>query len=168
MTDVDLADRLRAAHARLESLRPAAEAGEPWPPSPHFGVEPEASWNPPELLAHLAEMFPYWIGQIDRILEGHPEPVSFGRVQSDEDRIAAIGRDRGLPVATLLARVADGVALAGARLRTMPPADLERRGTHPTLGEMTVRAVVERMLLTHLDGHVEQLASILDGPRNGT
>jgi hypothetical protein len=164
MTDLDLADRLLAARARLDALRPAVEGGEPWPPSVHFGTEPEASWNPPELLAHVAEMTPYWIGQIDRVLHGYPEPVSFGRVQTDEERIEAIGRDRALPVAELYARIGSGTEQAAERLRTLSAADLERLGTHPTLGEMTVRAIVERMLLTHLAGHVEQLTAILETP----
>lgn len=162
MTATALADRLLDAHARLAALQPAVEARAPWPPSEHFGVEPEANWNPPELLAHLAEMFPYWINQIDRILEGHPEPVSFGRVQSDEDRIAAIGRDRSLPVGQLFERVATRAAAAQARVRAFADTELEKRGTHPTLGEMTVRGVIERMLLSHLDGHVEQLTGILE------
>ncbi len=163
MTATALADRLVDAHARLAALEPAVAARAPWPPSEHFGVEPEASWNPPELLAHLAEMFPYWIGQIDRILEGHPQPVSFGRVQSDDDRIEAIGRDRHLPVEQLFERVAAGAAAAEARVRAFSDEALETRGTHPTLGEMTVRGVIERMLLSHLDGHVEQLTGILEG-----
>lgn len=163
MTATALADRLVDAHARLAALEPAVVARAPWPPSKHFGVEPEASWNPPELLAHLAEMFPYWIGQIDRILEGHPQPVSFGRVQSDDDRIDAIGRDRHLPVEQLFERVAAGASAAGARVRAFTDAELETRGTHPTLGEMTVRGVIERMLLSHVEGHVEQLTGILEG-----
>jgi hypothetical protein len=164
MTATVLADRLADAHARLAALEPAVTARAPWPPSEHFGVEPEASWNPPELLAHLGEMLPYWIGQVDRILGGHPEPVSFGRVQSDDDRIAAIGRDRSLPVDQLFERVATGAAAAEARVRGLAGAELERRGTHPTLGEMTVRGVIERMLLGHLDEHVEQLTGIVERP----
>jgi hypothetical protein len=137
MTSEVLAVRLLDARARLEALRPAVEAGEPWPPSEHFGTEPEASWNPPELLAHVAEMLPFWLGQIERILDGYPEPVSFGRVQDDPDRIAAIERDRALPVGELYARIA-----------------------------MTVRAVVERMVINHLNDHTTQLATILE-PADG-
>jgi hypothetical protein len=164
MTGSALADRLLDAHVRLVALRPGVEGGEPWPPSERFGVEPEASWNPPELLAHVAEMLPYWIGQVDRILEGFPEPVSFGRLQADDDRIGAIARDRLLPAADLFDRIASGTETATARLRALGDDQLERRGTHPTLGEMTVRGVIERMLLAHLDGHVEQLTAILARP----
>jgi hypothetical protein len=84
-------------------------------------------------------------------------------VQSDDDRIEAIGRDRHLPVEQLFERVAAGAAAAEARVRAFSDEALETRGTHPTLGEMTVRGVIERMLLSHLDGHFEQLTGILEG-----
>jgi DinB superfamily len=160
MTD-DIADRLLEAHGRLDALRPGVEAGAPWPASDNFGHEPESTWNPPELLAHVAEMLTYWMDQIERILEGYPEPVSFGRVATDEDRIAAIGRERARPVGELFDQVASGAQRAAARLRELPDGQLERRGTHPTLGEMTVSGVAERMFIRHLGEHEEQLRSIL-------
>jgi hypothetical protein len=160
MTD-DIADRLLEAHSGVDALRPGVEAGAPWPASPNFGHEPESSWNPPELLAHVAEMLPYWMAQIERILEGYPEPVPFGRVATDDERIAAIGRDRALPVSELFERVASGAQAAATRLRELSPDELERRGTHPTLGEMTVAGVAERMFIRHLGEHTEQLRTIL-------
>ena len=160
MTD-NIADRLLEAHGRLDTLRHGVEAGAPWPASDNFGHEPESTWNPPELLAHVAEMLTYWMAQIERILEGYPEPVPFGRVATDEDRIAAIGRERAHPVGELFDRVATGAQAAAARLRELSADQLERRGTHPTLGEMTVSAVAERMFIRHLGEHEEQLRSIL-------
>jgi hypothetical protein len=153
-------DRLLAAHARIEALRPAAERGEPWPPSPAFGVEPEATWNPPELLAHVAEMLPFWQGQIDRILAGI-EPVPFGRVASDEERIAAIARDRALPVGRLYEAISTGMDGVVGQLRSLDEAAAARRGTHPTRGEMTITNVVERMLSGHMEEHAAQLEAIL-------
>src|SRR4029079_7618443 len=60
----DIADRLLVARSRLDGLRGAVEARTSWPASDNFGAEPEASWYPPELLAHVAEMVPYWMAQI--------------------------------------------------------------------------------------------------------
>lgn len=157
------ADRLAAARDRLVALRPRVEAGAPWPLSPDFGAEPESTWNPPELLAHVAEMLPYWLGQIDRILAGGPGPVSFGRVQTDEDRIGAIGRDREQPIGDLYRRIDHDTDVVLARLREMTDAEAEAVGTHPTRGAMTVAAIVERMFVGHLEEHVEQLEGILAG-----
>ena len=160
MTD-DIADRLLRAHADVDASRADVEARAPWPASPNFGHEPESSWYPPELLAHVAEMLPYWMGQIERILEGYPEPVPFGRVATDDERIAAIGRERTLPVGELFDRVADGAQAAAARLRDLSADELDRRGTHPTLGEMTVAAIAERMFIRHLGEHAEQLRALI-------
>jgi hypothetical protein len=154
------ADRLTAARARLDALRPAVERGEPWPASPAFGVEPEASWNPPELLAHLVEMLAFWPGQIERILDG-VEPVPFGRVQSDDARIAAIGRDRALPAAELYRRLDAGIDEAVSRLHSLDAAEAGRVGVHPTRGRMTVDDVATVMLAAHLEEHVDQLEAIL-------
>ena len=78
-----LAARLSAARDDLLRLEAAVTAGAPWPLSDHFGVEPEAHWGPPETLAHLAEMIPYWTGEMARVLDASDEPVPFGRVASD-------------------------------------------------------------------------------------
>jgi hypothetical protein len=106
-------------------------------------------------------MLPYWMGQIERVLEGYPEPVPFGRVATDDERIAAIGRERTLPVGELFDRVAGGAQAAAARLRELSTDELDRRGTHPTLGEMTVAAIAERMFIRHLGEHAEQLRELI-------
>ena len=49
-----------------------------------------------ELLAHVAEMLPYWLGEAERILAGGPDPVRFGRVAEDKLRVLTIERDRTL------------------------------------------------------------------------
>ena len=135
MTD-EIADRLLEVHGRFEAQRSGVEAGAPWPASPNFGHEPESSWNPPELLAHVAEMLTYWMGQIERILEGYPEPVPFGRVATDEERIAAIGRERARPVGELFDQVASGAQAAAGRLRELASADRN----------MTTRKACERSM----------------------
>ena len=96
MSDDTFTQRLEATGHRLDQLRPGIDAGAPWPLADRFDHDPEASWGPMELLAHVAEMLPYWLGEVERILAGPAEPVPFGRVGSDPVRIALIGRDRAL------------------------------------------------------------------------
>ena len=57
-------DRLEALHATYAGLRSQVVAGEPWPLATAFGTEPEAAWGPPELLAHVAEMLLFWLGEL--------------------------------------------------------------------------------------------------------
>jgi hypothetical protein len=163
MSNDQLEQRLAVAGDRLDQLHPAVEAGAPWPMASQFDHAPEASWGPNELLAHVAEMLPYWLGEVERILAGPDEPVPFGRVGTDPVRIAIIGRDRTLPIGELYTRINDGIARWTARLKTLTARQLEKVGLHPRLGEMTVEAIVGRQVLSHIDEHVLQLEAILGG-----
>jgi hypothetical protein len=159
----DLTDRLAAATADLEALRDAVVAREPWPLSEAYGVEPESDWGPKEVLAHVAEMLPFWLGQIDRILAtpAADGPPPFGRVSTDPNRIARIGADRMLAAGELFDRAAEGAVAVERRVGELAPADLARSGVHARLGEMTVPAIVERFIVGHLEEHVRQLDEVL-------
>ena len=65
----DLAGRLDAAAAALKDFTPAIAAGEPWPLTDVYGPGPESAWGPRELLAHVGEMLPFWLGEIELIVD---------------------------------------------------------------------------------------------------
>jgi hypothetical protein len=152
--------RLDAASQAIVALQPAIEAGEPWPLAERFGAEPEAHWGPREVLAHCEEMLPYWIGEIERIVDG-PEPAPYGRIQEDAVRIGIIERDRSLPIRELMARIAAGTARFDRRLPELGAADLARRGLHPTRGEQTIEQLLEQTVVGHMEGHLDQLREAL-------
>ena len=164
----ELVERLERGRDAFLAMAPRVEAGRPWPLSDAFGVEPESRWGPPEVLAHVAEMLPYWQGEIARVL-GAPDPpdepdasVPFGRVAANELRIGIIERDRTLPPIELFERVDAGAERFGRFLRELAEEDAVRRGVHPTLGEMDVLAIAERFVVGHLEEHVAQLREVLD------
>ena len=138
----DLADRLERAAEAMVELGPQLASGEPWPLSDVYGPGPESSWGPREVLAHVAEMLPYWMGEIELILDagGGSEPPAFGRLEADDLRVAIIGRDRGFPARELL-------------------------GRHLTRGDLAVRDIAERLMVGHLEGHVTQLREALAAAR---
>ncbi len=157
-----LADRLEAAAAELEGLRARIEAGEPWPLTDVYGPGPESSWGPREVLAHVAEMLPYWMGEIERILDGRDgERVPFGRTEADTVRVEIIGRDRSFPARELMARVTADARRVAERLRELSPQDAAREGEHATRGPLAVGDVVERFQVGHLEGHIAQLRDAL-------
>lgn len=158
----ELIARIERGAEALTRLRERVEAGEPWPLSERFDHAPEASWGPPEVLAHVSEMLPFWLGEVERVIAGKEEPVPFGRVGDDPLRIAIIGRDRRLPVGELYARIDHGIARWTDRLAGLTPAERVKRGLHPTRGEMPVEAIVDRQVAGHLEEHGTQLAAILD------
>jgi hypothetical protein len=157
----ELVTRLAAAQRDLLALRPKVEKGEPWPLSEDFGTAPESSWGPRETLAHVAEMLPFWTGELERVVAG-PEPAPFGRVATDVLRIGILERDRSLPLAELFDRIESGGDRFGRRVGGLSPSEAERRGVHPRLGEMTAAALAERFVVSHLEEHAVQLRELLD------
>lgn len=145
----------------MAGLRAAVVEREPWPLSQAYGAEPESDWGPKEVLAHVAEMVPYWLGQIEAIQDAPEEGVPFGRVATDPERIDRIGRDRALPAGELFDRIDRGLADALALQNRFDSAAKARRGTHSRLGQMTTDAIVQRFIVGHLEEHVRQLEEIL-------
>ncbi|HET7677857.1 MAG TPA: DinB family protein [Candidatus Limnocylindrales bacterium] len=144
-----VADRLRALAERdREGLTaPDTDTGERW--------EAAQVWG------HLAEFPEYWLPQVRGVIDARSEePVPFGRTKRDPERAARIEARRALRPAEAMAAVE--ASLAGWRelVDSLGPDDLARRGLHPTIGEMTVPAMLERFLLNHLEEHAEQLESL--------
>lgn len=170
----ELADRLERATTTLTELGPATAAGEPWALTDVYGPGPESAWGPRELLAHLGEMLPYWMGEIELILDARvdaagahrgTEPPGFGRLEDDPIRVQVIGRDRAFPGRELLARIdAEGGRIA-RRFRALDDAQAGYLGRHVTRGNLSARDIAERLMVGHLEGHVTQLREILAGAR---
>jgi hypothetical protein len=155
-------DRLADVRAAYAAMGPRVASAEPWELASAFGTEPEASWGPRELLAHVAEMLPFWFGEMERIVDGPlPGPTPFGRMAEDASRIGLIERDRTLPLRVLFARVDAGLREWSERLSTLTAEERAKVGRHPLLGDVTVNAMLDRFILGHAEGHIEQLEGIL-------
>jgi hypothetical protein len=163
MSDDDVEARLAAASDRLGGLRPALREGEPWALAARFDHAPEASWGPPEVLAHLGEMLPYWLGEAERILDATGGPPAFGRTATDGVRLAIIERDRSLPAHELEARVQVAIERWRRRWAELDDASRARSGMHPVRGTLTVADVATRLVAGHLEDHLDQLADALGG-----
>jgi hypothetical protein len=118
-------------------------------------------WEWGQVWAHLAEFIPYWMAQASQVIASYggdgAEPVPFGRVKSDPDRVAAIERDRAVPVEQLWARLQDQVAALRAFLGEMTSQQWAARGVHQTLGVMDMPHLVDEFLVGHLEQHAAQL-----------
>lgn len=156
-----LVAQAREARRAIEATREDVEGAGPWPLAAVFDHSDEAQWGPPEVLAHVAEMVPFWLGEMERVVAGVPEPVRFGRLATDAVRIAVLGRDRTLPLNALYDRISNDLGLLERRLSTFTPPELARRGLHPTRGEMTVGSMPDAFIFGHLIEHVTQLRTLL-------
>jgi DinB family protein len=158
-TDIE---RISAARRAYADLGPRLLGGPPWPLADDYGTGPEASWGPGEVLAHVEEMLPFWLGEMERVIDGSgPGPTPFGRTADDPVRIGIIGRDRSLPVRVLVDRVDDGFRAWEDRLGTLTNEERTRIGRHPRLGEMAAGDILERFVIGHAEDHIAQLTEIL-------
>ena len=168
-TMADLAQRLDRATDALVELGPAVAAGEPWALTDVYGPGPESSWGPREVLAHVAEMLPFWLGEIERIVDAGvgPDagaPPAFGRLEDDPVRVQLIGRDRNFPGRELLGRIeAEGRRVA-SRLRALED-EAGLVGRHPTRGDLSIADLAERLIVAHAEGHVTQLRESVGASR---
>ena len=162
----ELLERLQQGIDGLEETRSAVEAGSPWPLAAVFDTSEEASWGPPEVLSHLAEMATFWLGEIERVVAGEgSSAVPFGRVATDSLRLGIIERDRSLPPRELYDRTISALQRLQRRWPTLTDTDLSRVGLHPRLGEMTVPAMADRFIVSHLAEHVVQLRDVTPDTR---
>jgi hypothetical protein len=154
--------RLAAIRSALSELGPRVAAGEPWALAEAYGTEPEALWGPREVLAHIEEMLPFWLGELERIIDGPPPgPTAFGRIADDPVRVGLIGRDRTLPIRVLFERIDTSLRDWEERVASLTTSERALVGLHPRLGEVAIEAFLERFILGHLDGHVIQLEETL-------
>jgi hypothetical protein len=158
---MDVAARVRVAAREYQAMRADLEAGQPWPLAADFGTGPEASWGPLEVLAHVAEMLPYWLGQARLVMDGSGDPVPFGRTAEDPTRLSAVEHDRKLPVHELLERIDAAATRYQRELADVTDDALASVGVHPRLGEMSVEALFERFVTAHADDHIGQLRTLL-------
>jgi hypothetical protein len=138
--------------ARTPAIVSALLAGVPdaWTDTP----DTTDGWRPRDVVGHLisAELND-WIPRAERILQdGTSKPFD------PFDRFAHLERDVDVPLDRLVERFADLRAQTLARLDELVrnEADLDRRGLHPTLGEVTLRELLATWAVHDLD-HVSQI-----------
>ena len=120
---------------------------------------PEEGWRPRDVVGHLITgELTDWIERTQRILE-HGTAVPFDRF----DRFAHADRDADASLDDLVEHFARLRAENLARLAGLATdADLDRRGMHPSLGEVTLRELLATWAVHDLD-HVSQIFAGMAG-----
>lgn len=119
-------------------------------------------WRPRDVVGHLVTGEQTdWMNRVHRILE-HGTALPFERFE----QFAMLDRDVGVPLDDLVEqfaslRAANLVALG----ELVSDADLDRRGLHPTLGEVTLRELLGSWTVHDLD-HIGQVHAGLAGSRD--
>lgn len=128
------------------------------PPGWVEGTEGPDTWSPYDVVGHLIHgERTDWITRTRMILEK-------GKAEQFEpfDRTAMFRESKGKTLAQLLAEFA---ALRKSNLETLrgwglTAADLDRKGVHPALGEVTLRQLLATWVAHDL-GHIVQIARVM-------
>ena len=120
---------------------------------------PDNGWRPRDVVGHLITgELTDWIARTERILEDGTS-VPFDRF----DRFAHADRDADATLDELVERFALLRAENHERLAELTvDADLDRRGLHPSLGEVTLRELLATWAVHDLD-HVAQIYAGMAG-----
>ena len=121
---------------------------------------PDNGWRPKDVVGHLITgELTDWIERTERILE-HGTSVPFDRF----DRFAHADRDADATLDDLVEHFARLRAENLARLSALvtDEADLDRRGLHPTLGEVSLRELLSTWAVHDLD-HISQIFAGMAG-----
>jgi histidinol-phosphate aminotransferase len=148
-----IVDRCDAADVRLVAHAATSHAGltDPDP----GGTE---QWDADQVWAHLAEIGGYWRGELAHVVDAaQADPVPFGRVKTNEGRIAAIERGRHRPVADNLDDARRALSALRAYIAGLSEQDWGRVGRHQTLGDMTIERQLEEFHIGHVEQHLAQL-----------
>jgi hypothetical protein len=139
----------RVVHALLDDVP------EPWTTA----TDTPGGWQPRDVIGHLisAELDD-WIPRAEIILE-HGTDRPFDTF----DRFAHVDRDRDTPLSELVDRFGELRAENLRRLgELVTEDDLDRKGAHPTLGEVTLRQLLATWAVHDLD-HLAQLYAAMAG-----
>jgi len=116
-----------------------------------------------QVLGHMVEMIPYWLGHCRTLIAATAEPPVFGRGIDAPERLAGIERGSSGDPKELLGLLNDEVKAAARAIREMSAAERSKKGIHTKLGELTVADSVERLIVAHAEEHLEQIRSALLG-----
>jgi uncharacterized damage-inducible protein DinB len=119
-------------------------------------------WSITQVLAHVAEILPYWSSQAREVAARAPGDVRpYGRTHEDPDRIAAVEQHAHDSRENSLARVRASLDEAVGMLRAIPAEGWSRTALHARRGEMSVEQIVDQFLIDHLEEHCAQLEQTL-------
>ena len=126
--------------------------------------EPDTAggWTARDVVGHLVSAeLDDWIPRVEWIYEH-----GTAEVFPPFDRFAHVTRDAGVPLPSLVERFAElrADSLRRLRERVRTPADLELRGRHPELGEVTLGNLLATWTVHDLD-HLSQVHSALAASR---
>jgi uncharacterized damage-inducible protein DinB len=117
-------------------------------------------WTIMQILAHIVEFMPYWVGEIEKLVA---EPGrNFGRTHQDEGRLQGISEHEMDSLKRIKEALPESYARLEKELESLRDSDLTVTGKHVQYGEKPLSWFIEDFVTAHLSEHVEQIKRSLE------
>lgn len=156
---MNLQEAIHSIHQTLDQIIATTKDMSPellmWKPA-------EDKWSVMEVLAHVEEAIPYWLDEINRLIER--PGTEWGRGLQDEKRLAAIAMAGSRSLDEVLSSLENIKGQVAEVLNTIPKEALLREAPsrNPRFGIKPLTFVIEHLLVEHVDTHVKQIKRNLD------
>lgn len=150
------AEQVRAENRFLdEELLAEAEAFDP----ERLAEAPDGEWSAAQVLAHLGEFPRFFAGELRRWRDDPSAVV--GRTHEHPARLAAVSSPTDA-LSELMAAMRSAFAELAGELKTLSDDDLEAKTENVKYGPEPLSAFLDRYVIDHKSGHLEQLRALAD------
>lgn len=134
----------------IETSKNLSEKSIRWQPS-------EDEWSIMQILCHVEEAIPYWLNEIEKLLES--PGIEWGRGLKDEKRLAAVTNTENREISDVLRNLENVKEQVGKVLSQLTEQQLkaEAPSRNPRFGTKPISFIVDHLLVEHASKHVSQI-----------
>ncbi|MBM4423853.1 MAG: DinB family protein [Chloroflexi bacterium] len=121
----------------------------------------ENEWSAMQILGHLVEMIPYWLGHCRALIAEDGQPPQFGRTLDAPERLEGVERGATGNPGEAIRWLKEEVRSAAGAIRAMSATERGKKGIHIRRGEMTVADIIEVFIVSHAEDHLAQVRQTL-------
>jgi hypothetical protein len=152
------ARRLESVRTQLMALTQQVADMQHW-----YAVPKENEWSAMQIMGHMVEMIPHWMGAIDQLISSNTVSPQFGRDLSDAGRLQGVEAGVLKTPDEMINRLGYEMDLAVDAIRNMTEIQRGRIGVHVKYGEMSVADLIELLIVAHAEEHLEQIRILFIG-----
>ncbi len=118
----------------------------------------EDEWSIMQILSHLAEAIPYWLGEVETVIE--VPGAEWGRGLQDPARLAAVTDTDKLAVEDVMKQVEELKYKVESSLGNLDEETLSKESPHRNFakfGNKPVSYIVDHFIDEHVSGHYDQI-----------
>ncbi|WP_083711645.1 DinB family protein [Domibacillus epiphyticus] len=136
----------------IETVRGLSEETIRWKPA-------EGEWSIMQILAHVAEALPYWVGEINQLVQTPGK--EWGRNHLHEPRLQAVSHETvdAISVNEMIQKLEDVKQLVKDGIANLTPEQLEAEAPsrNPNFGTKPVSFIIDHLIDQHVNKHEGQI-----------